>query len=106
MASLLLDKLEALKSNEIKLKEERSVLEEELEKKRRLKMEATLTKLEVQVDDLDNDWWPTKNKCRASKIALCYINSNNKNKIVPLFRTMIGIMAKQQRDIDELKNRI
>lgn len=110
MASLLLDKLEALKSNEIKLKEERRALEEELElemeKKRRLKMEATLTKLEVQVDDLDNDWYPTKNKCRASKIALCYINSNNKNKIVPLFRTMIGIMAKQQRDIDELKNRV
>ena len=26
--------------------------------------------------------------------------------IIPLFRTMIGIMAKQQRDIDELKNRV
>ena len=104
MASLLLDRLEALKSNEIKLKEERRAIEEQLEMEKRMKMNGTLTKLEVQVDDLDNDWWPTKNKCRASKIALCYVNSNNKNKIVPLFRTMIGIIEKQQRDIDELKN--
>ena len=104
MASLLLDRLEALKSNEIKLKEERRAIEEQLEMEKRMKMNGTLTKLEVQVDDLDNDWWPTKNKCRASKIALCYVNSNNKNKIVPLFRTMIGRIEKQQRDIDELKN--
>ena len=104
MASLLLDRLEALKSNEIKLKEERRAIEEQLEMEKRMKMNGTLTKLEVQVDDLDNDWWPTKNKCRASKIALCYVNSNNKNKIVPLFRTMIGIIEKQQRDKDELKN--
>jgi len=104
MTSLLLDRLEALKSNEIKLKEERRAIEEQLEMEKRMKMNGTLTKLEVQVDDLDNDWWPTKNKCRASKIALCYVNSNNKNKIVPLFRTMIGIIEKQQRDIDELKN--
>lgn len=56
MASLLIDKLENLKSNEIKLKEEQRVLEEqiafEMEKKRRMKMDATLTKLEVQIDEL------------------------------------------------------
>tara|TARA_X000000368_G_scaffold370432_2_gene319568 strand:+ start:48 stop:386 length:339 start_codon:yes stop_codon:yes gene_type:complete len=108
MASLLLDKLEALKSDEIKLKEEQRFLEQqialEMEKKRRLKMDATLTKLEVQVDELIVNEWPTKNKCKSAKIALCYMHSNNKNKIVPLFRTMIGIMEKQQREINELKN--
>lgn len=199
MASLLLDKLEALKSNEIKLKEERRALEEELElemeKKRRLKMEATLTKLEVQVDDLDNDLnsMMVRNNISTVKTSLnitrnqlsstppttagrealeqairkidieiakmrdirgieeitvkefknnvSSICEENKKKllnnmfhgrrrgsklrhglkelglelepeikiyddIIPLFRTMIGIMAKQQRDIDELKNRV
>ena len=56
MTSLLLDKLEELKSNEIKIKEEQRFLVEqislEMEKKKRLKMEGTLTKLEVQVDEL------------------------------------------------------
>ena len=104
MTSLLLDRLEALKSNEIKLKEERRAIEEQLEMEKRMKMNGTLTKLEVLVDNMENSWYPTKNKCRASKIALCYTYANNKNKIVPLFRTMIGIIEKQQRDIDELKN--
>ena len=107
MASLLLDKLEALKSDEIKLKEEQRFLEKqialEMEKKRRIKMDATLTKLEVQVDELIVNGWPTKNKCKSAKIALCYIQHNNENNIVPLFRTMIGIMEKQQREIDELR---
>ena len=108
MASLLLDKLEALKSDEIKLKEEQRVLEEqialEMEKKRRLKMDATITKLEVQVDELENiKGLSTKNKCKSEKIALCYIQRNNENKIIPLFRTMIGIMEKQQREINELR---
>ena len=53
MSSHILDKLEALKSNEIKLKEERRVLEEqlelEIEKKRRMKLDGTLTKMEVQL---------------------------------------------------------
>lgn len=187
MTSLLLDKLESLKSNEIKLKEERRALEEELElemeKKRRLKMEATLTKLEVQVDDLDNylNSMMVRNNISTVKTSLnitrnqlsstppttagrealeqeirkidieiakmhdirgieeitvkefknnvSSICEENKKKllnnmdgsrldlelkpeikiyddIIPLFRTMIGIMAKQQRDIDELKNRV
>ena len=108
MASLLLDKLEALKSDEIKLKEEQRVLEEqialEMEKKRRLKMDATITKLEVQVDELENiEGLSTKKNNNIEKRLLCYIQRNNENKIVPLFRTMIGIMEKQQREINELK---
>ena len=59
MTSLLIDKLEALKSNEIKIKEERRILEEqiglEMEKNKRLKMDSTLTKLEVQDDELENN---------------------------------------------------
>ena len=109
MNSILLDKLEILKSTEIKIKEELRFLVEqislEMEKKRRLKMESTLQKLEVQVDELDINGWSTKNKSKVEQIALCYIHSNNKNKIVPLFRTMIGIMEKQQREIDELKSK-
>ena len=109
MASHLLDKLEELKSNEIKIKEEQRFLVEqislEMEKKRRLKMEGTLTKLEVQVDELDINGWSTKNISKVDKIVLCYIHNNNKNKIVPLFRTMIGIMEKQQKEIDELKSK-
>tara|TARA_B110000261_G_scaffold75823_2_gene87750 strand:+ start:53 stop:391 length:339 start_codon:yes stop_codon:yes gene_type:complete len=108
MTSILLDKLEALKSNEIKLKEDRRVLEEqialEMEKKRRLKMDATLIKLEVQVDELVVNSWSTAYRSPAEKFALCQINANNKYKFVPLFRTLIGIMEKQQREINELKN--
>tara|TARA_B110000967_G_scaffold207388_1_gene256619 strand:+ start:2513 stop:2881 length:369 start_codon:yes stop_codon:yes gene_type:complete len=107
MTSILLDKLEALKSNEIKLKEDRRVLEEqialEMEKKRRLKMDATLIKLEVQVDELVVNSWSTAYRSPAEKFALCQINDNNKYKFVPLFRTLIGIMEKQQREINELK---
>ena len=108
MASLLLDKLEALKSDEIKLKEEQRFLEQqialEMEKKRRLKMDATITKLEVQVGELENiEGLSTKKNDNIEKRSLCYIQRNNENKILPLFRTMIGIMEKQQREIDELR---
>ena len=108
MASLLLDKLEALKSNEIKLKEEQRFLEQqialEMEKKRRIKMDATLTKLEVQVDELENiEGLLHKKNDNIEQRVLCYIQHNNENNIVPLFRTMIGIMEKQQREIDELR---
>lgn len=184
MASHLLDKLEELKSNEIKIKEEQRFLVEqislEMEKKRRLKMEGTLTKLEVQVDELAKNFdgeimtdnsilvlkfgkhnytrkeqleiekspvrdregnfqqkfitlekfnnnlgkieeWnntiPFKQKIgKVSSIAqfhhrkpmeLLEIPHDIKiySDIVPLFRTMIGIMEKQQREIDELKSK-
>jgi len=107
MTSQLLDKLEILKSNEIKIKEEQRFLVEqislEMEKKRRLKLEGTLKKLEVQVDELDINGWKNERKGKVEQIELCYILNNEKKKIVPLFRTMIGIMEKQQKEIGELK---
>ena len=191
MASLLIEKLEILKSNEIKLKEEQRVLEEqielEMEKKRRMKMDATLTKLEVQIDELaenfegvlmpnnfqavlrgmgQDSWCKSHGISEGSGISFeCQVKKkvefshdtrkkitlgefkNNLNlideetkatllkygipsnrgnissqerareqllikpemkiysDIVPLFRTMMGIMEKQQREIDELKSR-
>lgn len=56
MASYLIDKLEALKENENKLKEEQRVLIEEIEleieKKRRLELDGTIIKLRAQVDEI------------------------------------------------------
>ena len=56
MASYLIDKLEALKENENKLKEEQRVLMEEIEleieKKRRLELDGTIIKLRTQVDEI------------------------------------------------------
>jgi hypothetical protein len=56
MASYLIDKLEALKEDENKLKEEQRVLMEEIEleieKKRRLELDGTITKLRTQVDEI------------------------------------------------------
>ena len=67
-------------------------------------MDATLTKLEVQVDELENiEGLSTKKNDNIEKRSLCYIQRNNENKILPLFITMIGIMEKQQREIDELR---
>ena len=40
----------------------------------------------------------TKKNDNIEQRVLCYIQHNNENKIVPLFRTMRGIMEKQQRD--------
>lgn len=163
MASLLIEKLEILKSNEIKLKEEQRVLEEqielEMEKKRRMKMDATLTKLEVQIDELAenfdenlvkeynseqefrkmekdfqkdlSEWHHAarrtgnqdgidimRKKQREIKIRSNVFRERKDKRmgvnmpemkiysdIVPLFRTMMGIMQKQQREIDELKSR-
>ena len=56
MASYLIDKLEALKENENKLKEEQRVLMEEIEleieKKRRLELDGTIIKLRTQVGEI------------------------------------------------------
>ena len=55
MSSYLFDKLAQLKENEMKIKEEQKQLEEEInfeiEKKRRLEMDGTITKLQTQVDE-------------------------------------------------------
>ena len=56
MTSYLIDKLEALKEDENKLKEQQRVLMEEIEleieKKRRLELDGTITKLRTQVDEI------------------------------------------------------
>ena len=56
MASYLIDKLEALKKDENKLKEQQRILHEEIEleieKKRRLELDGTITKLRTQVDEI------------------------------------------------------
>ena len=56
MASYLIDKLEALKENENKLKEQQRVLIEEIEleieKKRRLELDGTIIKLRTQVGEI------------------------------------------------------
>ena len=59
MASYLIDKLEALKENENKLKEQKRVLMEEIEldieKKRRLELDGTITKLRTQVSEISKN---------------------------------------------------
>ena len=56
MTSYLIDKLEALKEDENKLKEQQRVLQEEIEleieKNRRLELDGTITKLRTQVDEI------------------------------------------------------
>ena len=56
MTSYLIDKLEALKEDENKLKEQQRVLQEEIEleieKKRRLELDGTIIKLRTQVGEL------------------------------------------------------
>ena len=56
MTSYLIDKLEALKEDENKLKEEQRVLQEEIEleieKNRRLELDGTIIKLRTQVDEI------------------------------------------------------
>ena len=55
MTSYLIDKLEALKKDENKLKEQQRILHEEIEleieKKRRLELDGTIIKLRTQVDE-------------------------------------------------------
>jgi len=59
MASYLIDKLEALKEDENKIKEQQRVLQEqielEIEKKRRLELDGTITKLRTQVDEISKN---------------------------------------------------
>ena len=59
MASHLIDKLEALKEDENNIKEQQRVLQEqielEIEKKRRLELDGTITKLRTQVDEISKN---------------------------------------------------
>ena len=56
MTSYLIDKLEALKEDENKLREQQRILHEEIEleieKKRRLELDGTIIKLRTQVDEI------------------------------------------------------
>ena len=56
MTSYLIYKLEALKEDENKLKEQQRILQEEIEleieKKRRLELDGTITKLRTRVDEI------------------------------------------------------
>ena len=58
MTSYLIDKLEALKEDENKIKEQQRVLQEEIElkmeKKRKLELDGTIIKLRTQVDEIRN----------------------------------------------------
>jgi len=176
MASYLIDKLEALKEYENKLKEQQRVLLEEIEleieKKRRLELDGTIIKLRTQVGELakniegeimpDNrilafkygkhDWtqeeqqeiWQSnqshtphvqitleKFKDNLSKMSEWMNNGTPMHirrklleqelrrfpleipreikiydDIIPIFTTMMGIMKKQEFEIDALKSKL
>ena len=172
MASYLIDKLEALKEYENKLKEQQRVLLEEIEleieKKRRLELDGTIIKLRTQVGELakniEGEIMPDnrllalhygkqnnglyerqqrkkreydiesnpqlltleKFKDNLSKVTLeeeVELWKNRENyelrkqgfiphqikiydDIIPIFTTMIGIMKKQEFEIDALKSKL
>jgi hypothetical protein len=163
MTSLLLDKLEILRSHERKNKENQRVLQEqiefEIEMQRRLEMDATIVKLQTQLSifskNIEGDIMPNnaliaprmssyKGSYRDSNsgshekksfITLKEFQNNLKNitaeqkeiisrprcdggrgrkdlieinpsikiynDIIPMFTTMIGIMKKQQEQINQ-----
>jgi len=172
MASYLIDKLEALKENENKLKEQKRVLMEEIEldieKKRRLELDGTITKLRTQVSEIskniegkimpDNrnlvlrfgkhNWTqeekqeiqqqqnnrnPEMTTLEKFKDNLSKVSKDHRERlkvqgtqydngrkmvveiphqikiyddIIPIFTTMIGIMKKQEFEIDNLKQKM
>ncbi len=162
MTSYLIDKLEALKEDENKLKEQQRVLQEEIEldieKKRRLELDGTIIKLRTQVDEIrkniegeimpDNRLLVLKfgkhnytqkeqkeivyglGQDRAGREIVTLLTlekfKDNLSKvskeqqlkgslphqikiyddIIPIFTTMIGIMKKQEFEIDNLKQKV
>jgi hypothetical protein len=106
MTSLLLDKLEILRSHERKNKENQRVLQEqiefEIEMQRRLEMDATIVKLQTQLSifsrntDLNNVHTMSKEYRDIE-----YMKIKIYNDIIPMFTTMIGIMKKQQEQINQ-----
>lgn len=172
MASYLIDKLEALKEDENKIKEQQRVLQEEIEleieKKRRLELDGTIIKLRAQVDEItkniegeimpDNHLLVLKfgkqkngpyerqqrrrreaelerhpqlltlekfkdNLSKVSKEQIELLKNRGiktdihfnqlaipteikiYDDIIPIFSTMIGIMKKQEFEIETLKNK-
>jgi len=174
MASYLIDKLEELKSDENKLKEQQRILNEEIEleieKKRRLELDGTIIKLRTQVSEIakniegeimpDNRYLVLRfgkhNYTQEEQREIQQLNYNNRNPpemttlekfkdnlskvsqeqrerlkvqgtqydngrklvmeipqeikiyddIIPIFSTMIGIMKKQEFEIDTLKQKV
>tara|TARA_B110000008_G_scaffold168290_1_gene168182 strand:+ start:2216 stop:2779 length:564 start_codon:yes stop_codon:yes gene_type:complete len=179
MASYLIDKLEELKEEENKLKEQQRVLMEEIEldieKKRRLELDGTIIKLRTQVEDFtkniegeiipDNrmlvlsygkhnytheeqqeigqlrqynsnnslrmttlekfknnlsklDEWMNNGIPMHERKQLLGQNMRSQNlleippeikiydDVIPIFTTMIGIMKKQEFEIDNLKKKM
>ena len=172
MTSYLIDKLEALKEDENKLKEQQRVLQEEIEldieKKRRLELDGTIIKLRTQVGELakniEGEIMPDNrmltlhygkqnnherqqrrkrteviesnpqlltlekfkdNLSKMSKELMELVNTQRGNTklkqqvkgfihhqikiyddIIPIFTTMIGIMKKQEFEIDALKSKL
>tara|TARA_B110000879_G_C11156496_1_gene507145 strand:- start:1681 stop:2226 length:546 start_codon:yes stop_codon:yes gene_type:complete len=173
MTSYLIDKLEALKEDENKLKEQQRILHEEIEleieQKRRLELDGTIIKLRTQVDEIRkniegeimpdnrllvlsygkhnytleeqreiqhqqyNNSNPVMTTLEKFKDNLSKISPEQKKQatnrrmsnatknrltmtipqeikiyddIIPIFTTMIGIMKKQEFEIDNLKQRM
>ena len=180
MTSYLIDKLEALKEDENKLKEQQRVLQEEIEleieKKRRLELDGTIIKLRTQVGELakniEGEIMPDNRlvlQCEKyfiqKKKSVCWFANTNMleealrdfhpqlltlekfkdnlskvtkrqkeivnscggreiyelkkqvngfiphqikiyDDIIPIFTTMIGIMKKQEFEIDALKSKL
>ena len=170
MTSYLIDKLEALKEDENKIKEQQRVLQEEIElvmeKKRRLELDGTIIKLRTQVDEIrkniEGEIMPDnrlvvlrfgKHNYSQEQREINPMNYNHRNlelltlekfkdnlskvseekkellknrgiktdihsnqlvipteikiydDIIPIFTTMIGIMKKQEFEIETLKNK-
>tara|TARA_B100000795_G_C22799579_1_gene441135 strand:+ start:2985 stop:3314 length:330 start_codon:yes stop_codon:yes gene_type:complete len=103
----LLNKLDALVAQNEKNKLEQADLIKEIElnieKKRRLEMEGTVTKLRTQVDELlitiDGKFMLNRQRKKVDRLLITL----DHHDIIPIFRTMIGIMSKQQHEIDQLK---
>jgi len=102
MSSYLFDKLTQLKENEMKIKEEKRQLEEEInfeiEKKRRLEMDGTITKLQTQVDEFAKN---IEGKIMPNNLELFYNSIDAKfAKDCDKLRALHGIISE-----DEYKKR-
>ena len=86
MASYLIDKLEELKEDEIKLKEQQRILMEEIEldieKRRRLELDGTIIKLWTQVEDftknIEGEIMPDNLPLLREQENTDYIKASNK----------------------------
>jgi len=131
MTSILLDKLEILRSNERKNKEDQRVLQEqiefEIETQRRLEMDGTIVKLQTQLSifsrNIEGDIMPNNaeiaeyirgttrqmHKDKKSFITLKEFQNNLKNitdKTKELFGNKLGHGGRGRKDLIEIKPEI